>query len=638
MGKNKKIKFDFKNDIEPHEVLLDSLAKKREAELGLSEKKLEVPLLKKILQGLLIFSFILILILFGKTIQLQVVEGKNLSALSEKNKFIIHQIQAERGVIYDKNLNQLVFNWPSFDLVCQNTDWENKNEEEKDKILKEISEITKKNFEELKQKIEEGEDLIVENLDHQTLIILETKIGELPGFRIEQNPIRYYPDGRTISHLIGYTGKIKSEELKAAPEFYTISDYIGRDGLEKSYEEILRKNPGKLKIERDAQGHIISKETIQLPESGKSLVLWLDSELQKKIQEELEKEIKIVGAKGGVAVALDPKTGGVLALVSYPSIDNNLFSKRISQEEWKEIEEDPLKPLFNRAIAGTYLTGSTIKPLIASAALEEKIISPEKKINAQGKILVQDQWNPEKIWEYKDWAVHGWTDIRKAIAQSVNVYFYTIGGGYGDQKGLGPTKIKEYLEKFGWNQKTGIDLPGEAEGFIPDKEWKKKTFPNDPGWWDGDTYNLSIGQGFLQITPLEVAASFVSIANGGKLLQPQVVKEIIDSKKNPIEEIKPKVIRENFIKPENLQIVREGMRQAVTSGSATGWLDQLRVPAAAKTGTAELGKEFYNNWVTVFAPYEDPQIVLTIIIENVKGVQTAALPVAKAVLEWYFAR
>ena len=137
---------------------------------------------------------------------------------------------------------------------------------------------------------------------------------------------------------------------------------------------------------------------------------------------------------------------------------------------------------------------------------------------------------------------------------------------------------------------------------------------------------------------MEVAASFVSIANGGKLLQPQVVKEIIDSKKNPIEEIKPKVIRENFIKPENLQIVREGMRQAVTSGSATGWLDQLRVPAAAKTGTAELGKEFYNNWVTVFAPYEDPQIVLTIIIENVKGVQTAALPVAKAVLEWYFAR
>jgi len=640
MGKNKKIKFDFKNEIEPHEVLLDSLAKKREAELGISEKKLEVPLLKKILQGLLIFSFILILILFGKTLQLQVVEGKNLLALSEKNKFIIHQIKAERGVIYDKNLNQLVFNWPSFDLVCQNADWENKKEEEKDKILKEISEITKKNFEELKQKIEEGEGLIVENLDHQTLIILETKIGELPGFRIEQNPIRYYPDGETISHLIGYTGKIKSEELKAAPEFYTISDYIGRDGLEKSYEEILRKNPGKLKIERDAQGNIISKETVQLPESGKSLVLWLDFELQKKIQEELEKEIKIVDAKGGAVVALDPKTGGVLALVSYPTFNNNLFQKGADPEALQDLLDDPLelKALFNRAISGKYLTGSTIKPLIASAALEEKIISPNKKINCQGKILVQDYWNPEKIWEYKDWKTHGLTDLRKAIAESCNVYFYTVGGGYGDQEGLGPSKIKKFLELFGWGDKTGIDLPGEAEGFIPDKEWKKKTFPNDPGWWDGDTYNLSIGQGFLQITPLEVADSFVSIANGGKLLQPQVVKEIIDSKKNPIEEIKPKIIRDNFIQPENLQVVREGMRQAVTSGSATGWLDQLPVKAAAKTGTAELGKDFYNNWVTVFAPYEDPQIVLTVMIEKVKGVQTAALPVAKAVLEWYFAR
>jgi len=640
MGKNKKIKFDFKNEIEPHEVLLDSLAKKREAELGISEKKLEVPLLKKILQGLLIFSFILILILFGKTLQLQVVEGKNLLALSEKNKFIIHQIKAERGVIYDKNLNQLVFNWPSFDLVCQNADWENKKEEEKDKILKEISEITKKNFEELKQKIEEGEGLIVENLDHQTLIILETKIGELPGFRIEQNPIRYYPDGETISHLIGYTGKIKSEELKAAPEFYTISDYIGRDGLEKSYEEILRKNPGRLKIERDAQGNIISKETVQLPESGKSLVLWLDFELQKKIQEELEKEIKIVDAKGGAVVALDPKTGGVLALVSYPTFNNNLFQKGADPEALQDLLDDPLelKALFNRAISGKYLTGSTIKPLIASAALEEKIISPNKKINCQGKILVQDYWNPEKIWEYKDWKTHGLTDLRKAIAESCNVYFYTVGGGYGDQEGLGPSKIKKFLELFGWGDKTGIDLPGEAEGFIPDKEWKKKTFPNDPGWWDGDTYNLSIGQGFLQITPLEVADSFVSIANGGKLLQPQVVKEIIDSKKNPIEEIKPKIIRDNFIQPENLQVVREGMRQAVTSGSATGWLDQLPVKAAAKTGTAELGKDFYNNWVTVFAPYEDPQIVLTVMIEKVKGVQTAALPVAKAVLEWYFAR
>jgi len=346
----------------------------------------------------------------------------------------------------------------------------------------------------------------------------------------------------------------------------------------------------------------------------------------------------------------------VLALVSYPSVDNNLFSKGISPQEWKKINEDPSTPLFNRVISGTYLTGSTIKPLIASAALEEKIISPEKKINDdKGKILVQDYWNPEKIWEYEDWAIHGWTAMRKAIAESCNVYFYTIGGGYQDQEGLGPTRIKEYLELFGWNSKTGIDLPGEVEGFIPDPAWKKTYFENkeDQVWVDGDTYNLSIGQGYLKITPLEVATSFLPIVNGGKMFQPEVVKEIVDSEKNLVEEIKPKIIRDynppttlplaegerapNFIDPKNLQIVREGMREAVTYGSATV-LNDLPVKVAAKTGTAELGGNYYHNWITVFAPYENPEIVLTIVIEKVKDVRVAALPVAREILNWYFTK
>jgi penicillin-binding protein 2 len=230
--------------------------------------------------------------------------------------------------------------------------------------------------------------------------------------------------------------------------------------------------------------------------------------------------------------------------------------------------------------------------------------------------------------------------MRKAIAESCDVYFYTIGGGYGDQQGLGPTKIKEYLKIYGWGDKTGIDLPEEVAGFVPDKEWKKKTFGQ--GWWDGDTYNLSIGQGFLQISPLEVVTAFSAIANGGKLLQPQVVKSIVDSEKNVVQDFQPKIIRENFINPENLQIVREGMRQAVTGKNSPQAsaviLNSLPVSAAAKTGTAEVGGDRYHNWVTVFAPYEDPQIVLTIVIENIKGAQVAALPVAREVLNWYFSR
>jgi len=640
--------FFEKREIEPHEVLLDKLAKKKEEELGISQKKFETPLFKRVFQGFFYFSILLLFLLFLRTFQFQVIEGKELSILAFENRYIFHKIQAQRGVIYDRNLKQLVFNRPSFDLVCEKNNLPQEGYERK-RVLNEVSQILKIKPESLEKIIREAAESenftfpVFQNLDNLTLLILETRIGELPGFEISENSIREYKEGETFSHLIGYMGKIKTEELRGESEFYSIFDYVGRDGVENSYEKVLRKNPGKIRIERDAKGNIISKEIVSLPESGKSLVLYLDSDLQKKIKEVLEKKVKEVGAKGAAAVALDPKTGGVLAQVSLPGFDNNIFSKG-NQKEIQELLDPKNDSLFNRAIKGKYLTGSTIKPLIASAALEEKIISPEKKINAQGKISVQDQWNPEKIWEYKDWAVHGWTDMRKAIAQSVNVYFYTIGGGYGDQKGLGPTKIKEYLEKFGWNQKTGIDLPGEVEGFIPDPSWKKSYFERkeDQVWVDGDTYNLSIGQGFLQITPLEVAVSFVPIANGGKLLKPQVVQKIVDERKNTVKEFGPVILKESFIDPENLKVVREGMRQAVTGenspkASAT-LLNSLPVSAAAKTGTAELGGDYYHNWITVFAPYDDPKIVLTIVIEKVKGVKVATLPIAEEVLEWYFSQ
>ena len=627
-------------EIEPQEILLDSLAQKREEELGISEKKFETPLSKNILRGFLISVLIFNLLLFARTFQFQVIEGKDFSALSERNKFTIYQIKAERGVIYDRVGNQLIWNRPSFDLVL-NKKALPQADSERTKILKEISAIINKNFDGLEKEIEESVDseiLISENLPHQTLILLEARIGDLPGFEVRNNTIRDYKEGFNFAHLVGYTGKINAEELKAAPDFYTIFDWVGRQGLEKSYEEVLRKNPGKLRIEKDALGNIISQETISLPESGKSLVLWLDADLQRKIKEELEKKYKETGAKGAVAIAMNPKTGGILSLVSLPSFDNNLFQKGADPKTLKELLEDPKESLLNRVISGRYLTGSTIKPLIASAALEEKIISPQKALNCQGKIVIPNPWDPASPTIKKDWTTHGFTDLRKAIAESCNVYFYTLGGGFGNQEGLGVIRIKKYLELFGWGQITGIDLPGEATGFVPDKEWKKKTLKE--AWVDGDTYNLAIGQGFIKITPLEVVTAFAAIANGGKLLQPQAVQKIVDKEKNVVEELKPEIIRENFIDPKNLQIVREGMRQAVTGENSplasAVTLNSLPVSAATKTGTAELGKDRYNKWVTVFAPYEDPEIVLTVMIENVKGAQTVVLPVAKAILEWYF--
>ncbi len=642
---NYKVKAPLNPDLEPQEVLLDSLAQKKEEEIGVSSQKLEVPLLKRILQGFLVFSGLLIFGLFLKTFQLQVLEGKIFSILAQENKFIVNQIQAERGVIYDRNLEQIVLNLPSFDLIVDKEKLA--QGEERERVFCQVADILGRDCLSLAEEVENSslnQQVLVEDIPHQSLILLEARIKDLPGFKVVNNTIRDYKEGPVFSHLIGYTSKIKAEEWEENPDIYSIGDYVGRTGLENFYEDVLRKNPGKLRIERDALGNVISKEIISLPESGKSLVLWLDKDLQKKVKEVLEGVLNSLGTKEAAAVAIDPQTGGVLALVSLPDFDNNLFQKGADPEALQTLLEDPLdlEPLFNRVISGRYLTGSTIKPLIASAALEENIISPEKSLYCTGSILIRNPWDETSSSTKKDWTSHGWTDMRKAIAESCNVYFYTVGGGYEDQEGLGPTRIKEYLDLFGWEEKSGIDLPGEAAGFVPDKKWKEETFPEDPGWWDGDTYNLAIGQGFLQISPLEVVSSFVAIANGGKLLQPQVVKAIVDEKKEVIEEIEPQIIRQSFIEPEYLEIVREGMRQAVTGynspQASAVELNSLPVKVAAKTGTAELGKERYHNWITVFAPYEAPKIVLTLMIEDLKGIQRAAIPAAKSILQWYFSQ
>lgn len=575
----------FDKEIEPQEILLDSFARRREQEFEISEKKLEVPLSQKIIWALWLGILVVMFLLFAKTAQLQVLDHGELVRLSEENRFAVSLIQAQRGVIYDKNMNQLVLNKPSFDLVCEG-------------------------------KVKE------ENLTHEKMIFYQIKINEMAGCEIKNNTVREYLSGSVFAHLLGFERQ------------------SNKTGLEAYYDAILQAKPGEIQIKRDVYGNPISQEIVSQPSSGQSLVLYLDGQLQNKIYDVLGAVVRNAGAKGGAAVALDPKTGGVLALVSFPTFDNNLFSQGMTDEQWQSLQSDSRKPLFNRAVSGTYLTGSTIKPLLASAALQEKIIDPQKDLYCPGYISIPNPWVSNASTTKRDWSAHGWTDLTKAIAESCDVYFYTLGGGFGDQEGLGPTRIKQYLELFGWNEKTGIDLPGETAGFLPDKEWKKETWGQS--WWDGDTYNFAIGQGFLQISPLEVASSFVAIANGGTLYQPEVVKEVIDDKKNVVQEIEPKIIRQGFIDAQNIQIAREGMRQAVTGFNApqasSVMLNSLPVSSAAKTGTAELGNATYHNWVTVFAPYDNPEIVLTVMIERVPKEQAAALPVAKEVLNWYFSR
>lgn len=631
-------------EIEPHEVFLDKLAQKKEEEIGFSERKFEVPLSQRKLKIFYFLFLIMIFFFYMKTFQLQVIERKKFWELSEKNTQRLYLVQPIRGVIYDSSMKQLVFNKPSYDLVVNIKDLPYL-EQEKREIISEISEIILQDPQEIQKKIRESEfDTVVikENLDHDTLIVLESKISDLSGFSIKENTIRDYIDGPIFSHLIGFCGKIGAKELKEKGN-YSVTDYIGRQGLEKSYEEVLRGKPGKKIIEKDALGNKISEKVFSEPQSGESLVLWLDADLQKKLMKVLLSNMENVGSKKGAAVAIDPNTGGVLAMVSLPSFDNDLFSQGISEEEFQRLNQDPYYPLFNRAVSGGYPVGSTIKPLIALAALQERIIDPSKNILCEGKITIPNPYFPDKPSVFLDWKIHGWTDLRKAIAESCNVFFYMLGGGHKDFKGLGVERINKYLKLFGWGKETGIDLPGEIAGRIPDPQWKENYFkdPQKKIWRIGDTYHLSIGQGDIIVTPLQVAVSFSAIANGGVLYKPQVVKEIIKGSADApkvVKKFKPQIIRQGFVDPVNLKIVKEGMREAVIYGSSYV-LSDLPVKVASKTGTAQTSREgFYHNWVTVIAPYNNPKIVLTVVIEDIEGVRFAALPVAKEVLNWYFKR
>ncbi len=638
-------KYRLKNafsDIEPHEVFLDKLAQVKEEEFGISEKKFEVPLKEKISYILFGLFLLLALVLFSKTFYFQIINGKKLSVAAENNKGSASLIIPERGIIYDKNLKKLVSNSPAFDLICERSQFSLASEKGSSKIEK-ISNIVGVDPIDLNNKIQSAnssEVLVAEDLNHESLLVLEAEMNNLDGCRIQQNTSRNYVYGPIFSQVLGYTGRINSDEYSTSTG-YSINDYMGKNGLEKYYEQYLRGIPGQVKRIKTASG---SEQGIQImtdPDSGKNLVLNIDADLQQEVYNALEKSILNVGAKKGAVVVMDPRTGAVLALISYPSYDNNLFSKGISQEDYSALINDPNQPFFDRVIQAQYPTGSTIKPFEASGALQENLISPTKQINDPGFIEIQNKYDPSIVYRYGGVTPHEWVDMREAIAVSSNIYFYTVGGGYGDQQGLGPARIKKYLELFGWGKITGIDLPGEFAGLVPDPAWKKENLGE--AWWDGDTYNLSIGQSYLKVTPLQVAAAYCAIANGGTLYKPQIMNKIIgplESSAQPVKSFVPEVVRSNFIDTDNLKVVQEGMYDCVNKdyGSCAS-LKNIPEEVAAKTGTAETGKDgSYNAWVSAYAPYNNPEIVIVATIEGVDGLQSATLPVARDVLQWYFSK
>jgi len=604
----------FSRDIETDDLFLDALAKKKDKNYEMIETALSDRNFKIMFSVFCLTIFSLLFYSF----YFQVVKHEYFSERADKNKIAFKEIDAQRGIIYDRNMNQLVSNIQSFDLVC-NIDSFSKDEIVKEREIFEAAKILGVSLEELKKTIEEKKNkkefVVFYDLDKDKVIVFKARANDFSGFSIKKNQRRQYEYGEYFSNVIGYVSKAESK---------------GSSGIEESYEKDLKEIEGIIEKEKDVYGKIIKEETIRPPESGNNIILNINMDLQKKTAEVLSSVIKDTDAKSGTVIAMNPNTGEILTMITLPSYDNNIFSKNLTNEEYQKMLKDPEVSFFNSAIAGEYAIGSTIKPVIAAAALKEEIIDPDKNIYCEGGIKLGDGTIKN------DWKAHGYVNLNKAIAESCDVYFYTIGGGYGDIKGLGINKIIDYLELFGFGEKTGIDISGETDGFIPTPEWKKQK--TGLSWYPGDTYNISIGQGYLKATPLQLAIATSAIANGGKIIKPQLVKSIIDKDNNVVKEYSTEILKENIMDSNILARVREAMRETILSPQGTAHsLSYYSFTSAGKTGTAETSKkESYHSLMVAFAPYENPEIVVSAIIENVAYEKLFINVIVRQVLDYYF--
>jgi penicillin-binding protein 2 len=582
--------------------------------------------------GLSLFAVVL---LVGQLLNLQMAQGKASLAEAEGNRVKERVIRAPRGIIYDAKGVPLVKNVPNYDLSITPSDLP-LDKTQKDDVIRKTAEIAGVKYEDIRSKITTDNEhspsaiLVLKNLDKDKSILLESKVTDLPGVRLDVNPIREYLDNGLLSQTMGYVGRISETEL-AKNTGYSGTDYIGKSGLEKEYESILRGTAGKERVEVNSTGANEKSLGTVDPIPGQNVRLSIDFELQKTLVAEMQAQMAKAKINNAAAVAINPQNGQVLAMVSLPTYDNNLFAKGISEANYASLLNNPDKPLLARVTSGEYPSGSTIKPFVAAGALEEGTITESTTVNSTGGIKVGD-------FSFPDWKAggHGVTNVLKAIAESVNTFFYAIGGGYGGITGLGPEKIKTYLDKFGFDAYTNIDVGGEAKGSIPDPDWKLRTF-NEP-WYLGDTYHMAIGQGDVLVTPLQMGNATSAIANGGTLYQPTLVASILDGNGNVTSNIEPKILKKDFIKASTIDVVQRGMRQTITAGSGR-IMNTLVKAVAGKTGTAQYGpnESKQHAWFITYGPIEKPTIAMSILLEGAGGGDVYAAPVANGVYKWYFA-
>jgi len=432
-------------------------------------------------------------------------------------------------------------------------------------------------------------------------------------------PARIYTDMPGMGHVLGY---VKSPQIDSSG-FYYKEEFEGIDGIELAYESLLNGENGIKLIETDALSNVVSENVLSPPRDGKDLTLTIDATVSAKLYGAMEALSAERGFEGGAGVIIDVADGEILALSSFPEYSPQILTDGEAENTIARYSSDTRKPFLNKVVSGLYTPGSTIKPFMGIGALAEGVIDANKRILSTGSISIQNPYFPDLETVFVDWKAHGWVNLAEAIAVSSNVYFYEVGGGYENQKGIGIKNIEKYARLFGLGELTGTDILGEIKGIIPNPEWKEKNFPGDQ-WRVGDTYNTSIGQYGVQVTPLQMVRGIAAIANNGTLVTPHVLIGVKTEK----EDIK--------LSEEHFADVKKGMRMAVTEGTGSG-LNVASVNVAAKTGTAEVGttKEQVNSWVVGFFPYENPKYAFAVVMEKGPAKNTiGGLYVMRQLIDW----
>lgn len=607
--------------------------------------------------------------------RLQVVEAEQWVARAHEQRTELVSLPAPRGLIYSRDGEPLVRNVPAFQVVIIPA-YLPEDEVRRETELRRLAALLGIPYSQsgaqpgLREQVERVLDagspayapydplIVASNVDRTVaLIIAQGQEFAFPGVRVDVVSRRQYPRGSLVSQLVGYMGAIPAEKAKEYTDrgYDPATDRIGYAGVEATLESWLRGTPGQRYQETDILGRVVRVLGDEIPPvPGHNVYLTIDLELQQVAQQALQKGMDRVNSRRGVAIAMNPQTGEILAMVSLPTYDNNLFAKGISLEEYTRLLEDPHRPLLNHAIADQLPPGSIFKIVPAAAALQEGVLTARTRLNCPGIIMLPNKYypnDPERAQPFYCWkrSGHGWLDIVHGIAFSCDIVFYQVGGGYERFEGLGLDRIVQYAQLFGLGEPTGIELEQEAPGLVPTARWKRLTVGEN--WSTGDTYNLSIGQGYLLVTPLQMLNGMAATANGGTLYRPRIVHHITDAQGNVVQPFRPEIIRTLPISPENWSLIQQGLEGAVAYGTATrAQVAGIRV--AGKTGTAQFCDDIAREmgicregfaqpthaWFMAYAPVENPEIALIVFIYNGGEGSTAAVPVAQEILDWYFHR